>query len=175
MTVLDTFYLLFKNDAKQTQADIAALEKQIESLKDKGKKRSEQESKDLKEAVTRHKELARGLKETTDQQERLGQSFVKTIESAASAGTALFAFGAIKNGVKNVTDFNSALRVTAGILSQNGSALASFAAAAEHAGGTQEGALGAYQSLFQYYSSRGLKTADPSQLLGALRKDLAQR
>ncbi len=175
MTVLDTFYLLFKNDAKQTQTDVAALEKQIESLKDKGKKRSEQETKDLKEAVARHKELAKSLKETTDQQEKLGTSFVKTIEAAAAAGTSLFAFSAIKSGVKNVTDFNSALRVTAGILGQNGSALAAFAAAGEHAGGTQEGALGAYQSLFQYYSSKGLKTADPTQLLGALRKDLAQR
>jgi hypothetical protein len=44
MTVLDTFYLLFKTDAPGAKAEAAALDKQLDELEKKGKKRSEDES-----------------------------------------------------------------------------------------------------------------------------------
>jgi hypothetical protein len=175
MTVLDSFYLLFRTDAKQAQAEVAALEKQIEALKAKGNQRSQDEEKALKESIKQHKELAKNLKETTEQTDKLGQSFVKTIENAAGAATSLFAFSAIKAGVKNVTDFNSQLLVTARILNQSPRSLSAFANAAELAGGTKEGAIAQYQSLFNFYAARGLKNPTPENLLTALRGNLASR
>lgn len=175
MSVLDTFVLLFKTDSRDAQNDIKALDKQITDLTAKGQKRDEAENKHLKELRKQRAEATRDIKDQTKEVDKLGQSFVKMVEGVAAAGTALFTLGAIKAGVQHVTDFNSALRVTASILGQNSSVLSAFASAAEFSGGTQEGAIGAYQSLFQYYSARGLNTNDPLKLLTALRKELAQR
>lgn len=175
MSVLDTWYLLFKTDAKAAKDDVAALDRQIAELAAKGKSRNDAEGKQLKELRKQRVEMTRDLKDQRKEVDGLGQSFVKTVEAAAAAGTAMFAFSALKSGVRNVTDFNSALRVTGAIMGKNSSELAAFAAAAEHAGGTQEGALGAYNSLRQFYASKGLQTADPFALLAALRKHLSQR
>lgn len=173
MTVLDSFYLLFKTDAKGAQADVAALDKQIADLAAKGQKRDEAEVKQLKELRKQRAEMTRDIKDQTKEVDKLGQSFVKTIENVASAGTALFAFTAIKAGVQHATDFNSQLLVTSKILGQNVKSLSAFASAAEAAGGTKEGAIGQYQSLALQYSSQGLKPPTPEELITNLRKSLA--
>ena len=81
MTILDTFYLLFKSDAGNVKTDMAAMEKQIDALREKGKKRSEQENKDLKELIARQKELTDSVKDSQKETDK----FVNSIADATAA------------------------------------------------------------------------------------------
>src|ERR1700684_659048 len=109
MTVLDTFYLLFKSDAKGAQADVAALDKQISALAAKGKSRNEAEVKELQALRKQRAEALRDIKDQTKATDELGGSFVKMVESGAQAATAFLALGAIKSGVLDATRLNSTL------------------------------------------------------------------
>lgn len=173
MNLLETFYIKFKSDAKDALKDSEAVEKQLDTLGGKEKKRNESEIKSSKELSKQRKETAKEIKEQTEATEKLGQSFVKTVEAAASAGAALFSFSAIKSGIQNVTDFNAALRTTASLTGQSSRSLAILGAAAEHAGGTQEGAVGQYVSLFDKFKAAGLPIDDPLVLIQRLQQKFA--
>lgn len=134
MTVLDTLYLLFKTDASQAKTELEQLNQKIEKLKESGKKRSEQENKDLKEMIARQKDLQGVLKESQKTSSQL-------TDSLASAAAALVGFGAIRSGIVNVSEFNSGLAVQSKLLGQNAKDLEILSHAAKLAGGSSEGAL----------------------------------
>ena len=103
MTILDTFYILFKSDAKDAQKDNAALDKaDLDSMGDKEKKRTESE-------VKAHRELSKQRKETTSRHQ--GPDRRLPTSSAAPSSRwwrtgrrrprRFLALGAIKSGVLN--------------------------------------------------------------------------
>ncbi len=174
MTILDTFVIKFTSDAKGTQADVAALDKQISALAAKGKSRNDEEIKELRELRKQRGEALRDLKDQTDATDKLGNSFVKMVENGAQAATAFLALGAIKSGVLNAAQLNSNLEIQGKLLGQNVSGLRAYAAAFEAAGGTQDGFQALIQSAFQQQAAAGLATPDVKTLIDRLRAGAQQ-
>ena len=113
---------------------------------------------------------SRDLKDQQRQVEGNGQSFMKLAESAAAAATAIVSFTAIKSGVLNAQQLNSSLEVQARLMGQNSSALRTYAAASEAAGGSQQGFLGDFQGLFSKLAGQGLKLPDVKTALDHARQ-----
>lgn len=174
MTVIDTFFLLFKTDAKGAQADVSALDKQISALAAKGKSRNEAEVKELQSLRKQRAEALRDLKDQTDATDKLGDSFVKMVENGAQAATAFLALGAIKSGVLDATRLNATLEIQGKLIGQSVTGLRAYAAAFEAAGGTQEGFQSLIQSAFQQQAAAGLGTPDVKTLLDRLRAGAKQ-
>lgn len=165
--ILDTFYLLFKSDSKQVSSDVNELAKKIEILKLKGKDRSEQENKDLKESVKQHKELSATLQENQTQ-------YTKIAEGIAGAVTAAISFGSISKGIFGAAADNSALQVQADLIGQSTVNLKAYGQAAKDAGGSSEELGGFLQGLFQRFSAVGLgsKIPEVGEVLGKIRAQL---
>lgn len=165
--ILDTFYLLFKSDSKQASNDIGELTKKIDALKSKGKSRSEQEDKDLKESIKRHKELSNEVAENTNQ-------YVKMAEGITGVITAAISFRAISNGIFGTAADNSGLQVQADLIGQSTVNLKAYGQAAKDAGGNSEALTGYLQGLFERFSAVGLgsKIPEVSEVLGKIRNQL---
>lgn len=131
MTVLDTFYLIFKSNA--------------DDLK-KGAKDAEKSVKELEERT----------KGAGEHAEKLGKNFVKLVESGASALGAAFSLGAIKTGVLNAADFNRQLSIQSQLMDVNTREMKAYAYAVEQAGGTVGGFQSAMQAAFGAATSAGL-------------------
>ncbi|OWK42200.1 phage tail tip lysozyme [Fimbriiglobus ruber] len=174
MTIIDTFYLKFVSDAKGAQADVAALDKQISALAAKGKSRNEAEVKELQSLRKQRAEALRDIKDQTDATDKLGDSFVKMVESGAQAATSFLALGAIKAGVLNATQLNSSLEIQGKLIGQNVGALRAYDAAFEAAGGTAGSFLSIYQSAFAQQAAAGLATPAPKEFLAKIRDGLKQ-
>jgi hypothetical protein len=153
--ILDSFYFLFKSDTKDAQKNVDDLSKKIDTLKDKGKKRSEQENKDLKETIKQHKELSGTLKETEFQ-------YVKIAQGVAEAAAGVLSFRAVVKGILGTASSNSALQVQGKLINQNTAELKAFGAAAEQAGGHAEDLYDYANTTFQTFSSLGLGDKLPS-------------
>lgn len=147
--ILDVFYFLFKSDTKDAQKNVDDLGKKVDVLKDKGKKRSEQENKDLKDNIKQHKELSESLKDNETQYTKIGASIA---EAAASA----LSFSVIAKGVFGAANSNSALQVQGKLINQNTAELKAFGAAAEQAGGSAQSIYDYANNTFQEFSSLGL-------------------
>lgn len=156
MTVLDTFYMLFKSNAKETRKDVADLDKQIATLAEKGQKRSKDEEKSLKELRKLRQASTQDLKDQQKVADSTGDSFVKLVESATAAGVAMVSFGAIKSGIVNTAAFNSNLQVQGKLMGQNVQDIKVWGAAVEAAGGTVEGFQSALRQAFTAASNAGL-------------------
>ena len=116
MSVLNTFFILFKSNAE----DVI-----------KGNKAIEKSTKDTEKAI----------KNTNEEAHKLGQSFVKMVEGGAIAAGAYAGFNILKNAVLTADDYNTqlvGLARNAGITAQS---LKQMAQAAAEAGGTTAGAL----------------------------------
>ncbi len=129
--ILDTFYLLFKSDSSQAAKGIDELDKKIESLTAKGKKRSEQENKDLKDSLKQRKELNQNLKETEQLYEKITDNIVR-------AATSIFSFAAVSKGFLSTTENNSKLAIQGKLLGQSAKDLKAYGYAVESAGGDSE-------------------------------------
>lgn len=156
MTILDTFYLLFKSDAPAAGKEVDELDKKISSLAAKGKLRNESEIKELKELRKQRSELTRDIKDQTRETDKLGEAITSTIEGAASAALAVFSLSALKSGVVHAIDFNSALQVQAKLTGQNVTEMLAYAAAVEKAGGSKEAFLSFSQQQFSQFAASGL-------------------
>jgi hypothetical protein len=172
MTVLDTFYLLFKNDAAASRKDVSDLEKQIDALTLKGKKRNEAEDKALKEATKRHKELTRELKDQNKQVEELGSSFAKALEGGVSAFAAYASFSGIKSGMLDAQKFNRELAIQSKVSGQNVGELKAFGAAYESAGGSAEGFLGLIKNATAIAAQAGRPLRNIRELFAFIRNDI---
>lgn len=150
MTVLDTFYLLFKTDAAgQAGKDIDTLEKKIDSLKAKGKTRSDDETKQLKELQKQHKELNQQLKETENAQSKI-------IDGIAGVVAGYAGFAAIKAGILNTAEYNRQLSITGKNLGQNTNEWRAYAAAVKAAGGNPDDVINRATSLQGEFALAGL-------------------
>lgn len=148
MTAFNTFFLQFRNDAAKSKKDVAELEKQIDSLRAKGKKRTEEEDKQLQQAVRRQREMQQQARETEKNYERLS-------DSVATAAAAYVSLAAIKSGVVNAAEFNRTLAVQAknlGLVTQD---LRAYGAAIRAAGGSEESFFGFVQQKRMEAASMG--------------------
>lgn len=172
MTVLDTFYLLFKSDANGAKTDVAALEKQIDSLTVKGKKRTDEESKALLQAKKQLKGVTQELQDQNKQVDKLGESFRGLITNAVGAFTAYAGFSALKNGILDAAKFNSALAVQAKITGQNAGELGGYAAEVEAAGGSVDEFIGSIQSMTKMAADAGRPLTKIGDLLNFMREQI---
>ncbi len=156
MSVLDTFYLIFKTDAKGASNDVKNLDRQISELAAKGKQRSEAESKQLQELRKQRQEVTRDLKDERKAVEETGGAYAKMFESLAVAGGAYLSFAALKSGVLNAADFNRQISIQSQIMGVNTREMKAYAYAVEQAGGTVGGFQSALQAAFGAASSAGL-------------------
>lgn len=164
--ILNEFILLFKSDSKQVAADVADLTKKIEALKDKGRGRSEQENKDLKEYQKNVKILNEELKQNQERYDNIAKS-------AEKAGQAvLLGFGGLAKSVLGSAATNSALQVQGNLIGVNAQKLREYGAAAESAGGSAEELIGYYNDIFTRNAAAGLKTKPIDQLFDDIRAQL---
>jgi FtsZ-binding cell division protein ZapB len=164
--ILSEFLLLFKSDAKQVSADVAELTKKIEALKAKGKDRSTQESKDLKD-------YEKSLKSVNEQLKQNQTHYDDIANSAAKAGQAiLLGFGGLARSVLGSAATNSALQVQAELIGTNAKQLREFGAAAEIAGGSASDLVSWYNNIFTANAAKGLPTLPLPELLDKIRQKL---
>lgn len=169
MSVLDTFYLLFKTDAAgEASKDIANLDKQISTLAAKGKARNEAEVKELKELRRQRSEATRDLKDQTKEVGKLGDSFTKLVETGITALTTYASFSAFKSGLLDASKLNSALAVQGKITNQNAGEMRAYAAALAAAGGHEQDLYGFVNSAFQEAASRRIALPSVDVLLRRL-------
>ena len=174
MSVLDTFYLLFKTDATTGAAsDIKQLENQIDSLTAKGRKRSDEENKQLLLAKKNLKSITDELKDQQKQIDKIGDSFVKVVEGAVGALTAFASFGALKSGLADAARINSVLHVNQQITGQSAGEIKAWSAAVESAGGSADGFLSTIQSMTKAAAEAGRPLTNISGLLRYIHSQIA--
>ena len=147
MTVLDTFYLLFKANTEDVE---------------KGAKRAEKAAKDLDT----------GLKDANETAVKMGESFGKIIDAAAEATGAYLSFSAVKRGITESAQFNSQLEIESKNLGQNAQDMLTYAAAVEQAGGSQEELYGYVEQTTKALAGAGLTMLPVGQHIENLRKSL---
>lgn len=172
MSVLDTFYLIFKTDASGASNDVKALDRQIAELAAKQDKRNEAENKQLKELRKQRQEMTRDLNDQRKAVEETGGAYVKMIESAASAVGAAVSFGAIKTGVLNAADFNRQLSIMAGNTGRNAQELKAFSFAFKQLGGDAQDAIGLFSTLSGASQETGLPMPSLEKYIRRVREDV---
>lgn len=128
MTVLDTFYILFKTNADEVKRGMDTVNKVAKETEEK-------------------------LKNTNEEAAKLGSTFVKMVEGGAELAGMYSAFNMIKAGVIGQRDYNAQLYTTSVLYKQNAGALKEFAQAAIQAGGSREGAM---QDMMSYAQTAGV-------------------
>lgn len=128
--VFKTFYILYKSNAKDVIKDNEAAEKS---------------GKNLEQSLKRQKEEAA----------ELGKEFTKIVEGLTSAVTAYVSFGAIKTGIFNAQQFNTALERTHETTGQNVRDIAVYGAALGQFGGSAEGFQETLRAMTQAAAEQG--------------------
>lgn len=133
--ILDTLFLLFKTDAPGAKTDIDAIDKQIDQLTAKGKKRSDQENKQYAELKKQRKETLDSLKEQQRESEKLNNSFQSMVSGAVGAVTAYASFSALKAGLVDANNLNTSLRILQQTYGVSAVAAKAYGAAVERSTG----------------------------------------
>ncbi|OWK42469.1 hypothetical protein [Fimbriiglobus ruber] len=153
MTILDTFLLVFKTDIpKEAGADIAKLDKQLDEMGKKGKKRTEDENKQYEVLKKQRKELLDATKQQRQETDKLGDSFAGMIENAVGAVTAYATFGALKTALIDANKLNSSLTILGKTFSQSPRDIKAFGQALQLSGGDA-------QSLYNFVAAEGTDLA----------------
>ncbi len=142
MNVLETFYILFKSNAEDVKRGMDTVNKVSQDTEEK-------------------------LKRTNEEASKLGQTFVKMVESGAELAGMVGAFNAIKSGVISQRDYNAQLYTTSVLYKQNAGALKEFAQAAVQMSGDRSSAMGDMLGYAQLAQQRGLKYDPLQQMLTA--------
>lgn len=109
MSVLDTFFIRFISDAKDTTKDVAALDKQISELASKGDKRSEEETKQLKALRQLRAGTLQDLKDVDKVASDVNGTFLSLATNALGAVVAFASFDALKNATAQAIGYNAEL------------------------------------------------------------------
>jgi len=150
MSILNTFWILFKSNSQ----DVIKGNKDIEKST---------------------KETERALKNTNEEANKLGQSFVKMVEGAASAAGAVAGYGILKSGTNEAIQFNTQLKLQGDLLGQNAQTMKTFGQAAKAAGGSVAGALADINGLANNAAQAGLKLPPVDQYFSAIRNRIAKQ
>lgn len=144
MSILDTFYILFKSNADEVI---------------KGNKAVEKSTKDTE----------RSLKNTTDQTKDLGISFVKMVEAAATAAGAIGGFQLFKNAIDQTNDYNVSLDNLGKKFGTTGEAIKRFAQASAESGGSIQDAISDFLSINAIAQKAGRTIGNPEDFLAGMR------
>lgn len=147
MTILDTFYILFKTNADDIKKGADEVEKKT-------------------------KEVEKSLKSSNEQAESLGKSFVKLAEAGAAIVAGYIGFNDIRKGILNVAEFNAGLGRTAHLAGQSAQSLKQMGQAAAQTGGTASGAIQNMLTVQQHLAEVG-KSATPEEIMEGWRAALA--
>lgn len=144
MSILDTFYILFKSNADDAVKSTQRYDKAT-------------------------KELEGSLKSATDQSENLGQSFVKLVESGAALAGAYAGFNVIKQATIDQVGYNTQLNNTSKIYNTNVGTLKAYAQAAAQASGVSSDKQGSLFGLTSLLSQNVWAKGDPFAIMLAAR------
>lgn len=147
MSVLETFFILFKSNA--------------EDLK-KGAKEAEKTTKDLQKSLDK-------TKDTTDE---LGKSFVKIVEGATAAVASYLSLSALKSGILNVAEFNSQLQIQGKVTGQNTEDILAYGAAFQAAGSSVSAFNSFLQNANQIAQAAGVPFANVKGLIDTIRGEV---
>lgn len=193
MTVLDSFYILFKSNADEAVAATKKVENATKAVEEAtaelskaqedagkkvGKNLTDQEKhlislQQKKKAAMQEQRAAEKEQDKIDK-ERLntGNEFVKVIEKTAAAAAAYFSISAIGGGIFNAAKNNSDLKVQGDLLGQNVERIKALDAAGRAAGGEKGGIFAQYAAVFHDLSSKGLQAPDIETLNRFYREQL---
>ena len=128
MSVLDTFYILFKSDAKDVKKGAEEAEKSV-------------------------KALDRNLKNVDRDSKQIGKSFLQMAESFSNIIASGYAATTLISGVKHALEYGQELSKTSKLLNINASELQAWGGAVELAGGTAAGFEGSLNSLAEHFNT----------------------
>ena len=143
MTILDSFYILFKSNADD-----------VEKAAEKAGKSADNLEKKLSKDNVAAKEL--------------GKSFVQIVESLGGVVTAYLSLDAFKSGVEGATKFASSLEVQSKWLKMNAADLQALGDATAQVGGNAEDTKQAIKALHDTYVGQGV--APPKDYIAALKR-----
>ena len=144
MSVLDTFYILFKTNADDVKRGMDQVNKAA-------------------------KETEKNLQNTNEKATILGETFVKLVEGVVELASGASAFELIKAGVEHQTNYNNELRNTAILYKQNVGLLKGYAQMAATASGNDEDRAGAIGGFARLLSNNTWAKGDPMQVMLAQR------
>ncbi len=148
MTILDTFFILFKSNSQDVLKGMTEVEK-------------------------KSKETEKSLKNSNEQADALGKSFVKMVESGAAVAGAWAGFQVIKSGVVDITNYNAKLEQTARLSGLSAQNLKILAQASAEAGGDRAGAISNLLAIQASLQNNGLPgIGDPIKWLQTLRQNM---
>lgn len=116
MTVLDTFYLLFKSNTSEAREGIKKLDQDISNLAAKGQKRTEEENKQLKELRRQRTQATQDIHDQAKATDSLSGSLIGLGLAAVSAYAG---FEALKKVSTNAIELNLNLQKTRALTGQN--------------------------------------------------------
>lgn len=132
MSILDTFVILFKTNAKDAEKEIRGVDKA-------------------------GKDLEKNLQQTSNAADQLTKSFYNAAEAAISAVGAYFTFGAFKSGITNAANFNFEIAKQSKLIGINSDELSAWGAAfARVTGGDVREFSGYLASITNELSGRGM-------------------
>lgn len=125
-----TFYMLFKTNAKEA-------------------------IKDMKDAQKTSDDLTAHVKKTKDETKQLGEAFTEAVEGATKALAAYVSFNAMKNGIINAQKQNRELAIQADLWNQNAQAIQGYGNAVKATGGDMNALMGSYDAKRREAASLG--------------------
>jgi len=135
-----TFYLMFKNNAKETEKDVVKLGETTKKTK-------------------------KEIKDTKDETNQLGRAFTDAVENGGRALAAYVSFNAMKNGIVNTQQFNRELTINSKLWGQNANEIAAWGAAVKQAGGSEQGLFSWYQGVRQQNAALGRSAKPIGQIM----------
>jgi len=141
--VFQTFYLMFKSNAKEAAKDAKKLNETLDETTKKTKKNKEEAN-------------------------ELGKAFTNAVENATRAIAAYASFQALKNGAAEAQKLNRQLNLQAGLWGKSANEVAAYGNAVQKAGGNAEEFYGWYNRLQHNLAANGAKAMDPSKILDQL-------
>lgn len=167
-----TFYLMFKSNAKDAKKDVTDLDKSIAEMAAKGKNRTADETKQLNELRKQRREASSDLKDQQKVAEETGSAFTNMAEAAMKAAAAYISFQAFKSGIVNAQEFNRTLTIQTKLWGQNANEINAYGSAVKSAGGDIQGFFGWYDKIRQQNAAQGRGTLPLGQLMGHIRNQV---
>jgi hypothetical protein len=160
MTVLDSFYFLFKSNAKDAASDVEKLDAQIVKTGHSTRKAFLEEQKQQAELKKQRLDATQNLRDQTKVTETLGDSLLSL---GLKALTAYASFETIKTLAKDTQDFNLGLQRTSALTGQNAEQIEAWDKAFQNLGADQGSFKNWYTGYSQFLQSthRDTKTILP--------------
>lgn len=145
MSVFETFYLMFKSNAKDAIKGNEAVEKSARKTQD-------------------------SIKETAEETKKLGDAYVKVLETGMQAAASVISFGAIKSGIMNSAKLTDQLGLQAKVTGQAADELLAYRNAVELAGGAAESLDQFVSSTVAYFDAMGAKAPSVEEMFRRMHK-----